>query len=81
MPGPTGPDEHVADVAPYRPRPRVVAAPTGAALARVLQLTDAVAPTVATRELLTLAPDAAAERILLGLREWGYDLPALSPST
>jgi electron transfer flavoprotein beta subunit len=81
VPGPTGPIDLIADVAPYRPRPRVVAAPTGVALARVLQLTDAVGPAVASRELLTLAPDAAAERILLGLREWGYDLPALSPST
>jgi hypothetical protein len=36
---------------------------------------------VATRELLTLAPDAAAERILFDLREWGYDLPSLSPSS
>ena len=79
-PGPAGPDAHGADVAPYRPRPRVVVAPSGAALARILQLTDAVTPTVPTRELLVLAPDAAAERILLDLREWGYDLPSLSPS-
>jgi electron transfer flavoprotein beta subunit len=80
VPGPIGPAEHGADVAPYRPRPRVVPAPTGAALTRILQLTDAVTPSVPTRELLTLTPDAAAERILLDLREWGYDLPALSPS-
>jgi electron transfer flavoprotein beta subunit len=81
VPGPTGPVEAAADIAPFRPRPRVVAAPSGIALARVLQLTDAVGPPVASRELLTLTPDAAAERILLELREWGYDLPALSPST
>ncbi len=81
VPGPTGPVEHGADVAPYRPRPRVVPAPSGIALARVLQLTDAIAPDVAARELLTLTPDAAADRILLGLREWGYDLPTLSPSS
>jgi len=81
VPGPTGSAEHGADVAPYRPRPRVVPAPSGVALDRILQLTDAVTPTVPTRELVTLAPAAAAERILLDLREWGYDLPALSPST
>jgi len=79
--GPTGSAEHGADIAPYRPRPRVIAAPSGVALTRILQLTDAVTATVATRELLTLAPDAAAERILFDLREWGYDLPTLSPSS
>jgi electron transfer flavoprotein beta subunit len=81
VPGPTGAAEHRADIAPYRPRPRVVPAPSGVALDRILQLTDAVTPGVATRELLSLAPDAAAERILRELREWGYDLAALSPST
>jgi electron transfer flavoprotein beta subunit len=81
VPGPVGAEEHLADVAPYRPRPRVVSAPSGSALTRILQLTDAVTPTVPSRELVTLAPDAAAELILTTLREWGYDLPALSPSS
>src|SRR5215213_4838721 len=49
VPGPTGSAEHGADVAPYRPRPRVVPAPSGVALDRILQLTDAVTPTVPTR--------------------------------
>jgi electron transfer flavoprotein beta subunit len=81
VPGPTGPVELGSQVAPYRPRSRVVPAPSGIALDRVLQLTDAITPTFASRELLTLTPEAAAERILVDLREWGYDLPALSPSS
>ncbi len=81
VPGPTGPVELGSQVAPYRPRSRVVPAPTGVALDRVLQLTDAITPTFASRELLTLTPEAAAERILGDLLEWGYDLPALSPSS
>jgi hypothetical protein len=52
-----------------------VAAPTGAALARVLQLTDAVGATSTTHELVTLDPPAAAERILAALAEWGLPAP------
>jgi electron transfer flavoprotein beta subunit len=57
---------------PYRPRARVLPAPTGAnALERVRVLTDAGgAPS--RSETVELAPDAAADRILVALREWGY---------
>lgn len=75
VPGPTGPREHGDVVQPYRPRPRVVAVPSGSALARVVQLTDAVGATATTHELVTLDPPAAAERILAALAEWGYALP------
>jgi electron transfer flavoprotein beta subunit len=76
VPGPVGPREHGDVVQPYRPRARVVAAPAGSALARVLQLTDAVGAPATTHELVTLDPPAAAERILAALAEWGYALPA-----
>jgi electron transfer flavoprotein beta subunit len=75
VPGPAGHPEHADLVVPYRPRPRVVAAPTGGALARVLQLTDAVGATATTHELVTLDPPDAAERILATLAEWGYTPP------
>ncbi len=73
--GPTGPLDQVDVVEPYRPRPRVLRPPVGAALARVLQLTDAVGATAPAHELLTLEPAAAADRILLALAEWGYRTP------
>jgi electron transfer flavoprotein beta subunit len=78
--GPQGPLDHAELVTPYRPRARAVAAPHGAALDRVLQLTDAVGATTTTHELITLEPAAAAERILAALSEWGYELP-VSPAT
>jgi len=59
---------------PYRPRARALANPTGAdALDRVRTLTaatNATAPSVHRVE--TLAPPAAAARIVRALREWGY---------
>ena len=59
-------------VVPYRPRARVLAAPTGSsALDRVRILTDA-GGTPSRSETVELAPDAAADRILAALREWGY---------
>jgi electron transfer flavoprotein beta subunit len=73
--GPPGPVVRVDAIAPYRPRARVAAAPSGGALARVLQLTDAIGATATTHELVTLEPAAAAERILAALAEWGYGLP------
>jgi electron transfer flavoprotein beta subunit len=79
VPGPIGRREHGDAVQPYRPRPRVVAAPSGSALARVLQLTDAVGATATTHELVTLDPPAAAERILAALAEWGYARPDTTP--
>jgi electron transfer flavoprotein beta subunit len=81
VPGPSGPVEHPDAVQRYRPRARVLAAPTGAALTRVLQLTDAAgtAPTT-THELVTLEPPEAAERILAALAEWGYVDPVAPAS-
>ena len=75
-PGPGGPVEHPDAVQRYRPRARALAAPIGAPLARVLQLTDAVGSTSTTHELVTLDPAAAADRILGALDEWGYLTPA-----
>ena len=58
---------------PYRPRPRVLAAPTGDALERVRRLTDAAGAAVASHgDAVTLAPPEAAERILASLVQWGY---------
>jgi electron transfer flavoprotein beta subunit len=61
-----------ATVSPYRPRARVLAAPTGsAALDRIRELTDAAG--ASTRgEVVELAPREAAARIADALREWGY---------
>jgi electron transfer flavoprotein beta subunit len=76
--GPHGPRDHADLVTPYRPRARAVAAPSGPALARMLQLTDAIGATATTHELVTLEPAAAADRILAALAEWGYELPTRS---
>lgn len=57
---------------PFRPRARVLPAPVGSsALDRVRTLTDA-GGTPSRSETVELAPDAAADRILTALREWGY---------
>lgn len=57
---------------PYRPRARVLAAPAGTnALDRVRVLTDA-GGTPSRSETVELSPDAAADRILVALRDWGY---------
>jgi electron transfer flavoprotein beta subunit len=76
LPGPGGPVEHPDAVQRYRPRARALAAPVGAPLARVLQLTDAGGSTSTTHELVSLDPAAAADRILGALEEWGYLTPA-----
>ena len=69
---------------PYRPRPRLLAAPSSAsALERVRQLTgasgardDAAAPGGAARSAPIVAtPAAAADEILAALAAWGYELP------
>lgn len=78
VPGPSGPVEHPDAVQRYRPRARMLAAPEGAALSRVLQLTDAAGSTSTTHELVTLAPPDAADRILAALAEWGYREPESS---
>lgn len=63
---------HPTESRPYRPRARTYAPPSGrTALERVKSLTAAGAA-VAHGETVTLEPDAAAERILAALSEWGY---------
>lgn len=60
-----------AIVTSYRPRARVMPAPTGGALDRVRSLTDA--GTASTRgETIEVPPREAAARILAALREWGH---------
>lgn len=72
MPGPRSDDQHADLIRPYRPRPRVVPAPAGAAaLDRIRALTDATTA-VAHGETVTLDPPAAADRIVEALVEWGY---------
>jgi len=76
--GPVASPERAELVQPYRPRARVLPAPSGIALSRVLQLTGASGPAAPSRELVALDPAAAAARILGALVEWGYELPALT---
>jgi electron transfer flavoprotein beta subunit len=65
-----------SEVHPYRPRARVLAAPTGGSLDRVRQILD-VGGSDLHAELVTLDPPAAAVKILDQLRSWGYlDAPA-----
>jgi electron transfer flavoprotein beta subunit len=70
VPGPHGrlPE---AEVHPYRPRARVLPAPSGRALDRVRQILD-VGGDDTHAELVTLDPPTAASRILDQLRDWGY---------
>jgi len=57
---------------PFRPRPRVLAAPAGAtALDRIKALTAAPGALVHGDPII-LDPDAAAGRILAALDEWSY---------
>lgn len=60
-------------VHPYRPRARALAAPSALdALDRVRSLTTSGALATAQHEVETLAPAAAAARIVDALRDWGY---------
>jgi len=64
---------------PFRPRARVLPAPRGTeARDRVLALTE-TSTAKAHREVVTLDPPAAAERILAALVEWGYEAPPREP--
>lgn len=64
-------DVRMIGALPYRPRPKVVAAPKGsAALDRILQLTGATTERTPPRTV-ELAPDDAAEAILTQLGVWG----------
>jgi electron transfer flavoprotein beta subunit len=65
-----------AEIHPYRPRARVLPAPTGGSLDRVRQILD-VGGGDTHAELVALDAPAAASRILEQLRSWGYlDAPA-----
>jgi len=71
MPGPSEPDQPLS-TRPFRPRARVVPAPDADdVLARVRQLADRDEPSHAVNAE-TLAPPAAAARIVERLRAWGY---------
>jgi len=69
-----------AEIHPYRPRARVLAAPAGGSLDRVRQILDVGGGDVRA-ELVTLDPPAAAAKILGQLRYWGYlDAPESTSS-
>ena len=73
--GPTEPRELPAEVSPYRPRARMLAAPAGmTALERVRSITEP-ATAVSHGETVVLPPAEAAERLLAALAEWGYLSP------
>jgi len=70
---PTPVRSHDAVTVPYRPRARVLPAPSGdAALARLRILTDAAAASAARGETVETSPADAAARILAAVRAWGY---------
>lgn len=72
VPGPTAPLDDDALVAPFRPRPRVMPAPSGDdALDRVRALTQA-SGTSGRSEMVVAEPAEAAARIVDALRTWGY---------
>lgn len=60
-----------AEIHPYRPRARVLPAPTGGSLDRVRQILD-VGGSDIHAELVTLDAPAAASKIIDQLRSWGY---------
>ena len=67
-----------AEIHPYRPRARVLPAPTGGSLDRVRQILDVGGGDIHA-ELVTLDAPAAASKILDQLRDWGYlDAPVSS---
>lgn len=70
VPGPQGIPRD-AEVHPFRPRPRLLPAPSGDSLDRVRQLLDVGGDEVHA-ELVTLDPPEAAARIVTQLREWAY---------
>jgi electron transfer flavoprotein beta subunit len=70
--GPTGPRETPIEEGPYRPRARVLPAPTGDdALTRIRALMSSGVE-VTHGETVTLDPPEAAARIVQSLRDWGY---------
>lgn len=64
---------HEAVIVPYRPRARVLPAPSGDdALDRLRVLTDAAAAAAARGESIDVSPTEAAARIVTTVRAWGY---------
>ncbi|NDG66564.1 MAG: hypothetical protein EBY23_06555 [Actinobacteria bacterium] len=62
----------LGDFSPFRPRPRTVKAPAGeTALDRIKAATSANSPQKHS-EIVTLAPEDAAQYIVERLTEWGY---------
>jgi electron transfer flavoprotein beta subunit len=62
----------LGDFSPFRPRPRTVKAPAGeTALDRIKSATSANSPQKHS-EIVTLAPEDAAQHIVERLTEWGY---------
>jgi electron transfer flavoprotein beta subunit len=57
---------------PYRPRPRVLAAPVGTSALDRLRSITAATGSAAHGETVVLDPPAAADRIIATLRDWGY---------
>jgi electron transfer flavoprotein beta subunit len=73
--GPAGPREAPIHAGPYRPRARVLPAPSGSdALTRIRSLMSSGAA-IAHGETTTLDPPEAAVRIVQALRDWGYVSP------
>jgi electron transfer flavoprotein beta subunit len=70
VPGPPGCGPDVS-VHPFRPRPRTVAVPAGDTLDRVRAILDVGGDDIHA-DTVVLDSDAAAQRILAQLREWGY---------
>jgi electron transfer flavoprotein beta subunit len=57
---------------PYRPRPRILAAPVGATALDRVRFITAANTSVSHGEIVVLDPAAAADRIIATLRDWGY---------
>jgi len=82
VPGPTGPVDSPHEIGPYRPRPRVLAAPAGTTtLDRVRSITGSEQGSHHASETVVLEPAAAAQRLLAALRDRGYldQVPAGPP--
>jgi len=77
--GPVSSPAPDAVLRPFRPRPRVLSAPSGDALERIAALTDTGA-TKGHSEVVVLDAAAAAARILEALGTWGYLTPASEPA-
>ncbi len=76
--GPPGPREVAIEERPYRPRARVLPAPTGDdALTRIRALMSSGVE-AAHGETVTLDPPEAAARIVRTLCDWGYLSPVLA---